>query len=249
MQLISQWFTANGMLLNLEKTNILYFQLRHNINNKLLIKLNDVEVPQAKEVKYLGFILDSGLTWSPHIDCLCGKLSSACYALSRIAPTLSHENVIKAYYGYFHSLLIVGADLWATAAERERPFKLQKRAVRIISGKSYDHPAKSLFKEYKILTLPSVYILSACKYVRANVDQYATHSQARRINRLIVPRCRLARARKSLGILGVKLYNLLPEEIKLAKTNEKFDQNLKAMLTDLACYSVDEFVESCTNPK
>jgi hypothetical protein len=248
MHQISQWFAANGMLLNVEKTNILHFQLRQNTENKLDIRLNNIEVPQVKEVRYLGFILDSGLTWSPHIDRMCDKLSSACFALSRIAPTLSYDNVKKAYYGYFHSILILGADMWATAADRDRPFKLQKRAIRIISGKSYDHPAKSLFKELKILTLPSVYILIACKYVRANVDQYATHSSARRNNCLIIPRCRLAKTRKSLGVLGAKLYNLLPEEIKLSKTDKMFDNKLKTMLTDIACYSVNEFIETCTGP-
>lgn len=85
-------------------------------------------------MKYLGLIIESGLTWSSHIDTLCSRLSSACFALSRLRPSLNTDNVKKAYYGYFHSLLAYGVDLWENAEERERAFRSQRRAMRVVAG-------------------------------------------------------------------------------------------------------------------
>ncbi|XP_063545722.1 uncharacterized protein LOC134753714 [Cydia strobilella] len=91
---MSRWFSANGMLLNVDKTNIIHFKLKNNNDNAQLdISINNVIVPQVKETKYLGFIIDSGLTWTPNIDQLCNKLASACFALSRLAPTLTTDGI------------------------------------------------------------------------------------------------------------------------------------------------------------
>lgn len=247
MHQIVKWFESNGMQLNIEKTNIMHFKLRKGDTNLFNIITNNTPLPQVNHVKYLGFTIDAGLTWSLHIDAACDKLSSACFALSRLSPTLSPENLRIAYYGYFHSILIQGVDLWGTAANCEKPFKLQKRALRIISGKPHDFPARALFKENKILTLPCIYILTACQYVRANLDQYTSRGQSHSRNTrgahlLLVPSRRLAKARKSLGVLGVNIYNTLPSDIIKSPSDKIFTRKLKDMLIDLACYSIAEFM-------
>lgn len=107
-------------------------------------------------MKYLGLTIDSGLTWGSHIDTLCSRLSSACFALSRLRPSLNTDNVKKAYYGYFHSggLRPVG----------------------------FDRDVRNLFQEYKILALPSLYILEIAKYVRTHLDQFSTYGDAHNRN-------------------------------------------------------------------
>lgn len=250
---ITKWFSANGMLLNVEKTNIIHFKLRKS-NIPLNIVINNSSVPQVDTTRYLGFVIDSGLTWSPHIDYACDRLSSACYALSRLAPTLTSENLKKAYFGYFHSLLIQGVDLWATSAGRDRLFKLQKRALRIIDRKPTDHPAQELFRKHRILTLPCVFILSACKYVRCNLQNYKTYGErnkrpSRRQHLLVPPRRRLAKARAMLDVVGPNLYNCIPTNITNSPSDAIFTNKLKNMLIELACYNINEFLhrDRCTH--
>lgn len=205
-------------------------------------------IPQVDNVKYLGFNIDEGLTWSPHIEATCDKLCSASFALSRLAPTLATENRKKAYYGYFHSILTYGIDLWATAADRDKPFKIQKRAIRALANKPHDHPAKKLFQQLEILTLPSVYILEACLSVRKNLGSYKTRAQQHGWNTrgqhlLLVPPRKLAKSRASRGVMGPRLYNALPTDIKNASSDAIFKNKLKKVLLDLACYTIDEFFE------
>jgi hypothetical protein len=117
---MSEWFSANGML----QTKL----CKKTKHSQLNIITNNTIVPQVDATRYLGFVIDSGLTWSSHTDYVCDKLSAACYALSRLAPTLSPSNSRKAYFGYIHSILIEGVDLWTMSANRDRVFTIQKRA-------------------------------------------------------------------------------------------------------------------------
>ncbi|KAJ2939970.1 hypothetical protein O0L34_g6675 [Tuta absoluta] len=254
MNEIALWFSANGMILNVDKTNIVHFELRKKISLDLNIYCNGLRVPQVKEVKYLGIIIDSGLTWGPHIDALCNRLSSACFALSRLKATLSIDNLMKAYYGYFNSISMYAIDLWANAAERDRVFRLQKRAVRIMCGAEWDHPAKELFIKMKILTLPSLYILEVAKYVRQNIEQFQTHGDThsrntRQRHNLWHPKVRLAKYKKSLNIIGPRLYNKIPCEIKQSKTYGSFVRKLKTKLVNDAVYSINEFFISPSLPQ
>jgi hypothetical protein len=233
------------MILNIEKTNIMHFQLRRCTNLGLNINFNGTAVPQVEEVKYLGFVIDSALTWTPHIDAMCSKLASACYALARVAPSLTMENLRKVYYGYFQSILTYGIDLWGTAADRERPLRLQKRAIRTITGSAPDQPAQSLFRQNHILTLPCLYILEVSKYVRRHLHKLPTNaehlnSNSRRRHHLYVPARRLAKSSKSLRVMGPKIYNAIPNEIKEAPSDTTFTSKLKKLLADMPFYTVDE---------
>ncbi|KAJ2940455.1 hypothetical protein O0L34_g138 [Tuta absoluta] len=256
MKNIYNWFTANGMMLNVDKTHIMQFKLRSCNLVDLNITLNDVHVPQATQVKYLGFLIDAGLSWTPHIDSLCDRLSSACYALSRLSHSLSEINMRNAYYGYFHSVLTYGIVSWAMAADRGRVFKLQKRAVRTVCNKPYDHPAKELFRQTKILTLTCAYVLVAAKIIRKNLSNLQTYAQKHNRNtrgrlQLYAPPKRLAKSRKSVEILGIKIYNALPDKLKNVESDKVFISQLKRKLQNMACYDLNEFfheIGSSTEP-
>jgi len=59
----------------------------------------------------------------------------------------------------------------------ERAFKLQKRAIRIISGKSWHHPCSPLFKELKVLILPAIYAMKLSQRTFLRLNEYPTAHQ------------------------------------------------------------------------
>lgn len=246
---LAHWFSANGMLLNVEKTKVMHFQLRKTRGHELNVVCDGVAVPQVDQVRYLGFTIDAGLTWAPHIDITCTRLSSACFALSRLAPSLTTDNLKKAYYGYFHSILIYGLDLWGDAADCESALRMQKRAIRIIAGVPWDFSAKELFKKYNILTLPSLYILEIAKYAWRNLPQFSkkkdTHNiNTRRRDQLCIPARRFTKADKCLLTLVPKVYNSLPDEIKSVPSESIFISKLKKLLVGMACYTTNEYFQT-----
>lgn len=78
VSLLNNWFTANKLLLNESKTNLIHF------NNKGIdvLNVNSISRPLAFSncTKFLGVHIDCKMKWEDHIQKLAKKLSSACYA-------------------------------------------------------------------------------------------------------------------------------------------------------------------------
>jgi hypothetical protein len=70
------------------------------------------------------------------------------------------------YYSNFDSCLRYGIILWGGASESNNTFKLQKKALRIISGVRYHMLCRQIFKDYSILTLSSLYISEVICFIK-----------------------------------------------------------------------------------
>ncbi len=60
---IDRWFTANKVLLNAKKTFSMLIRNPHSFqgHSELLVMLNDSEITQVRDFKYLGVIIDGCL--------------------------------------------------------------------------------------------------------------------------------------------------------------------------------------------
>ena len=76
---INDWFLANKLSLNVEKTKYMLFHKltdQENIPLKLpLLKLNRKIIEREYSFKFLGVILDEHLTWKKHIQLIENKVS------------------------------------------------------------------------------------------------------------------------------------------------------------------------------
>jgi hypothetical protein len=241
---VKNWFSVNGMQLNPEKTNVIQVSLRGVPPNTLKIELDNINVPTVDKAKYLGFVVDSGLKWNSHIEELSKRLTKACFAISRLTKMLNDQCVRNAYFAYFQSTITYGIDMWGLAADRQRIFILQKRVIRIMARVRWDTPARDIFRELKILTVPSLYILEIAKVVRRNLHQFKRRGHnSRNRNDLLPNRHRLKKSEQCIWYIGPKIYNRLPKDIKQPDMSENiFISKLKEYLINQAFYSVDEFL-------
>lgn len=131
---VHNWSLKNKVTLNVKKTNWINFHLNKKPNDTIL-KVNSNQINCVNNTKFLGMNVDSQLKWTDHVTMLAKKLSSACYAL-RVLATVSNISCLKvAYYGNMHSVITYGIMFWGTTAGNiQTIFKLQKRAVRIITN-------------------------------------------------------------------------------------------------------------------
>lgn len=155
---IVNWFTVNNLLLNEKKTKCIKFTLPNvkRVDPDIIIKGDRLEPDQT--TRFLGFTLDSTLQWGPHIDKLADRLSSAAYAVKKIRQFTDVETARLVYFSYFHSLMTYGILLWGHAADRDRIFILQKRAVRAIYKMRSRESLREKFCQIGILTFSSQYI-------------------------------------------------------------------------------------------
>jgi hypothetical protein len=104
-----------------------------------LVKINDVQLPQSDEVKYLGFHLDRRLTWHKHIFTrrkqLGLTLTKMHWLLGRKSqlPTTSklllYKTILKPIWTY-------GIQLWGTASTSNIEIleRFQSKDLRMIVG-------------------------------------------------------------------------------------------------------------------
>jgi hypothetical protein len=245
---LSTYFKNNGLVLNLKKTSYMNFHLGGRSPRDLTVFVDGIKIEQVKNTTFLGFELDRGLQWGAHIQKVCSKLGSACFALRRLARVLPRAVVRSCYFATVHSLLQYGADLWGRAADWERVFIMQKRAVRAIVQVDQGTSARPYFKELRILTLPSVVICQVALYVRGHPDEYVRRADGqskhmRYGHRIVGVAHRLKKSTKLTHVMGPTVYNRLPARVTDAPSLASFKSQLKRWLIEHTFYSFNEFTK------
>ena len=107
------WLCSNRLSLNANKTEFLIFRPPHaNLNERVTLRLNGVTISESPKIKYLGIILDSGLTWKHHINELCKKLGRSLGMLYKTRK-LYNENILRSlYFSLFNSHASYGLAVW-----------------------------------------------------------------------------------------------------------------------------------------
>jgi len=70
LSLVADWFSANRLTLNLEKTNFIIFKSHRKsmpLANQMSLVINGVPITQAITTKFIGVYVDQHLTWKEHI--------------------------------------------------------------------------------------------------------------------------------------------------------------------------------------
>lgn len=198
---------------------------------------------------FLGITMDSGLSWSNHIDNLCLKLNKSLFSLRYLSEFLNMNTLKIVYYGYFVSLLNYGIIFWGAASMSSvcRVFKLQKKAIRLIYGVRSRESCREVFLRERLMTLPSLFIYSVSVYTYRNPHLFSTgthHYTTRNKNNLLIPIHHSNKFRKSIEYLGPTILNNLPNTIKICNSLNIFQKHLKTFLISKVFYSVDEFFSS-----
>ena len=74
LAVITDWFRANKLTLNADKTIGVIFSPKNDSNVEITLKLGDHTIPCRTETKFLGVWIDKNLDWNKHVDVLFIKL-------------------------------------------------------------------------------------------------------------------------------------------------------------------------------
>ena len=137
------------------------------------------------------------------------------------------------YFAYFHSLLEYGKAFWGNSTKSVKVFKLQKRAIRLMTGSNVTTSSRPLFPMLRIMTLPSQYIFSLMRFLSRNLELYKFNSTVHNYNtrnRILLhkPSSLLTIYQKGLYYESVGIFNKLPHNIaELISHNKSFLTKLK----------------------
>jgi len=147
-----------------------------------------------------------------------------------------------------------GIIFGGVSVESKRVLLQQKRILRIMTGSSLRASCRKLFRELKILTMTSQYILSLMRFLSSNLDTFTFNSSIHNINtryrlKLHKPLVNLKIYQQSSYYNCVNIYNKLPEDLATQIQNKRqFLLQLKKYLMDKPYYSLQEFFKHSTDP-
>lgn len=248
---IINWLDNNNLIINISKTNIMQFHQRTSLQS-LNIEYDGQNIENVTVTKFLGILIDNQLSWKPHADEVCKKLSSSAYVLFNLSKKVNVKTLLVAYHGLVASILRFGVIFWGNCSLREQVFKAQKRCIRAMCGLKVTDSCEPVFKSLKILTFPSLYIFEASVFVKSNSHLFKTVSENRSRpvrtkykNMIQKERCYTTLLKKSIFGMGPDIFNKIPPEIRDAPF-QKFKKKLILLLLEKCYYSIDDFLADPT---
>ena len=231
--------------MNVKKTQAMFIRASQALSQDLTLSVFccDRQLSTVHSYKYLGVVLDSKLTWAPHI--LIRKVSSKIGVLYRSSKKLSTDAKRQHYLSVIQSDLAYGSNAFFSSlpqSAKEHLSRLSKRVVRaIFSVPPWTH-TEPLLREMKLcsIMITSHTHLSmhtrTCQFFTLSTEHTSPSNSAHSTTRsqLTLSLCIPSAARRPGTIsplfTSTLLWNSLPSPIRLASSLHTFRQDLQKYL-------------------
>ena len=230
-----EWCLANKLTLNKDKTEI-FLVTNKSFHSNTPINLGGQNLNFKSNCKFLGVVLDDGLTFKNHITSVIDKISKLTGLLYRIRHLLNLDTKLNFYYSLMYPFLSYNILVWGGACHSHLDglVKIQKRIIRLILNEPFYAHTTPLFRKLGILKISDIYKYNLCIYMfnKATNNYYSVQHEVNTRNRnLCVPRfCRLTSTQKSVSFSGPTVWNSLPEHLKSIDRIHIFKTQLKSYL-------------------
>ena len=174
---ISDWLAVNKLSLNTSKTKFIQFHHRQktlNENDYLKLRINNSEIERVQEFNFLGLTINEYLDWSSHCNNIAFKISRTLGIMNRLKHELPSIILKLMYDALIMSHFQYCVTSWGYSCYRL--FKLQKRAIRIVTLSKYNADTDPLFKLNKLLKIDDIFKIQCLKlyykYRKAILPKY-----------------------------------------------------------------------------
>ena len=175
------WFKANKLVMNKSKTKYIIFrskgkdvgpfmsQIKYDENEPnlpydnekvtFLERIHDNhEKPECRAYKLLGIFLDEHLSLDFHVNYLLSKLNKSMYCIKMAKNNLNYKGLRSLYFALIHSHLSYCPTVLSCLSNKNKSklFKIQKKAIRIMTCSSYNAHTAPLFLAHKILPFDKI---------------------------------------------------------------------------------------------
>ena len=137
------WMAVNSLQINAEKTECLVIGSPTQLNQvgQITIEVNSCKIKSSENVKILGCIIDSKLTWLNHIKKMENKFYINLKPLYSLRPLLTQDNILILVNSLALSHVNYMSCLWGTAKKQnlKKVEKIIRTAARLVLGlRKYD---------------------------------------------------------------------------------------------------------------
>ena len=166
---VNEWLTANKLTLNIKKSNFIIFhphqkKIDYQVNLRIFDNDSETFLPLEKKsnVKYLGVLIDSNLSWKYHIEHITSKIRKTVGIIARTRYYVPTSVLLTIYQSLIFAYLSYGIVVWGHAAQTyiDQILVLQKRALRLIYFTCYRSHAIPLCVSSNTITINMLYFKS-----------------------------------------------------------------------------------------
>ena len=151
MYRIRDWFNANKLTLNINKSLYLLFQAGKSSDTGFKLSLSGFEILRVSYAKFLGTWLDDKLSWDTHVTKLLVKLKCGLAMLRRSKILLRSSAKQLLYFGQIHSNLCYCLGMWGSMLSKKARNKLTQLQQTAVSLIDQNMGTDEVFKKHGIL--------------------------------------------------------------------------------------------------
>ena len=149
---IEKWCNKNGFELSEEKTKCIHFCRRRNLHPDPELYIKNKLIPISDNIKYLGVILDTKLSFKPHIQYIRDKCLKSLNILKVLSNTFwgaHRSSMLSIYRTIVRSRLDYGAIIYSAAriSTLGKLNPIHHQALRLCSGAFRTSPVHSLYTD------------------------------------------------------------------------------------------------------
>lgn len=250
---IKAWMDSNLLSVNFKKTSFMPFvSYQNHLPNYVTIKIHNYNckggscncsfiIRRSENIKYLGILLDCNLKWNNHINLLIKRLRSFLYVFKQLRDFLPINILKQVYYALIEPQLSYGIIAWGGSYKSTLKCLeiMQRYVLKIMFYKKIKYNSNVLYNEAKVMNIRQLYCKSLLQFVYKNYSivtcsfhehQYYTKNKAK-INHNI-PQFKKTIGLRSYQYFAIKMYNILPPEIKNEKHYKKFIIKIKDFIME-----------------
>lgn len=138
INLIKTWCDINGFKISINKTTGVLFSKKNNLP-KVTLRIDQEHIKMENNVKFLGVIFDSKLSWKPHIEYIinkCKKRINLLRAISGYGWGACKKTLLTIYKALIRSILDYGDVAYSSASKSclDKLSCIQTEALRLCCG-------------------------------------------------------------------------------------------------------------------
>lgn len=255
---LHDWFLANKLSLNVNKTCFMI------ITNSKKLKTENFEliignhkITKVSSCRYLGVILDENLKWEEHIQTLIKKLLKFTSIFYKVRNKIPYSCLTKVYYAFVHSHILYGIEAYANTynSHLNKLQRLNDKLLRILFSKEFNSNVTDVYQLIGSLPVVKLHNFQVLSFVKKSIHckclipsifhdyyRFATdvHCQNTRNNKLNLFLCSVRNncGKRNFTFKGAKLWNSLPNDIRLCDSYFTFKKMVKQWLYTNQCMTI-----------
>ena len=265
LESLSDYFKANKLKLNTDKTKVVCFRKKGKVvpTDEFEILFYGKKLVCEKNATFLGIMLDEHLTWEDHCNAVANKMARNAGILNRVKNSLPSPSLQTLYNSLIFSQYSYGLEAWGATKPKnlKRILGIQKKALRSVTKSHWLAHTEPRMKQLGILRVTDQYhvqcvntthdmlrghcpdIFNLGDKIRANTATHNLRSTASQPANLNLPPLNTLSNGSSFPLLAPRYWNNLPEELKNEQNRNRFKKLAKKQFLDN--YSSHT---SCNNP-